>query len=93
MTKIENILTHWSVAQADSINENEMEVEILVGLSLTILRMPKCAILLKVKKYGTGNLSNQKKKGVQLVISQGPSHRSAQLLHGRWSYVYNLTFC
>ena len=33
LTKIENILTHWSVDQTDSNNE-KMEVENLVGLSL-----------------------------------------------------------
>ena len=33
LTKIENILTHWSGAKADSKNE-KMEVEYLVGLSL-----------------------------------------------------------
>ena len=34
LTKIENILTHWSVAKAGSIDEKKLEVENLVGLSL-----------------------------------------------------------
>ena len=33
LTKIENILTHWSVAQAGSNDEKKLEVENLVGLS------------------------------------------------------------
>ena len=33
-TKIENILTHWSVAQTGSNEEKKLEVENLFGLSL-----------------------------------------------------------
>ena len=34
LTKIENILNHWSVAQAGSNDDKKLEVENLVGLSL-----------------------------------------------------------
>ena len=34
LTKIKNILTHWSGAQAGSNEEKKLEVEYLVGLSL-----------------------------------------------------------